>query len=131
MVTQRSEPFVIYQNGKYIGFSIELWEKIAKTLGLKYEIYSVNTIAKLLYEVKRGAADAAVSSIGITSRHEKYLDFSHAYFESGLQIMVREGADSFLEKILQKSFAVLLSSELIYGVSFFFVCTHSAEKWPQ
>jgi ABC-type proline/glycine betaine transport system substrate-binding protein len=90
VVTQLAEPFVIYQDRKYIGFSIELWDKIAKDLDLKYEIYGVNTIAKLLDEVKRGAADVAVSGIGITSNREKVLDFSHSFFESGLQIMVQK-----------------------------------------
>jgi hypothetical protein len=78
VVTQRSEPFVVYQNRQYAGFSIELLDKIAQNLGLEYRIYGVNTIAKLLDDVQRGAADVAVAGTGITSNRERDLDFSHA-----------------------------------------------------
>jgi ABC-type proline/glycine betaine transport system substrate-binding protein/ABC-type amino acid transport substrate-binding protein len=119
VVTQRSEPFVIYQDGKYVGFSIELWEKIAQKLGLEYEIYGVNTIAKLMDEVKRGVADVAVSGIGITSKREQVLDFSHSYFESGLQIMVSEGSGSFLGEVVLNAVAVIFSRGLLIGVAVF------------
>lgn len=121
VVTQRFEPFVIYQDKKYIGFSIELWEKIAQMLGLKYELYGVNTIAKLLDEVERGAADIAIAGIGITSRREQVLDFSHPFFESGLQIMVPASSGSLLGAVISKVFSVIFSPELVYGVGFFLV----------
>jgi len=121
VVTQRSEPFVIYQDKKYVGFSIELWEKIAQKLGLEYEIYGVNTIAKLLDEVKRGVADVAISGIGITSKREQVLDFSHSFFESGLQIMVPGGSGSLLGEIVSKVFFIIFSPELFYGIAIFFI----------
>jgi ABC-type amino acid transport substrate-binding protein len=108
VVTQRSEPFVVYQNRQYAGFSIELWGKIAQNLGVEYRIYGVNTIANLLDDVKRGAADVAVAGIGITSSREGDLDFSHAYYKSGLQIMVPEGSDSLLGGIVLKALAIVL-----------------------
>jgi ABC-type proline/glycine betaine transport system substrate-binding protein/ABC-type amino acid transport substrate-binding protein len=119
VVTQLSEPFVIYRDKKYVGFSIELWEKIARKLGLEYEIYGVNTIAKLLDEVKRGVADVAVSGIGITSKREQVLDFSHSYFESGLQIMVSEGSGSLPGDIVRKAVAIIFSGKLLIGVAVF------------
>ena len=119
VVTQRSEPFVIYQDRQYVGFSIELWEKIAQTLGLEYQIYGVNTIAKLLDDVKRGAADLAIAGIGITSKREQDLDFSHSYFESGLQIMVPEGSGSPLAGVVLKAVAVIFSRELLIGAAVF------------
>jgi len=121
VVTQRSEPFVIYQDGEYHGFSIELWEKIANKLGLKYEIYGVNTIAKLLDDVRRGAADVAVSGIGITSKREQVLDFSHSYFESGLQIMIPKASGSLPGDILSKVVAIILSRKLLIGVGVFLI----------
>ncbi len=125
VVTQLAEPFVIYQDREYIGFSIELWDKIAQELDLKYEIYGVNTIAKLLDEVKRGSADVAVSGIGITSNREKILDFSHSFFESGLQIMVQKDPDTLLRKIVSKIFSIIFSiifsTELLFGILVFFI----------
>ncbi len=121
VVTKRFEPLVIYEDKKYVGFSIELWEKIAEDLGLAYELYGVNTIAKLLDEVERGAADVAIAGISITVKREQVLDFSHAFFDTGLQIMVREGSGSVLRQVISKIFAVIFSRELFYGISIFLV----------
>jgi ABC-type amino acid transport substrate-binding protein len=121
VVTQRSEPFVIYQDRQYVGFSIELWAKIAQKIGMEYEIYGVNTIAKLLDDVKRGAADVAIAGIGITSKREQDLDFSHSYFESGLQIMVPEGSGSILAEVILKAVAIIFSKELLLGVAVFMI----------
>jgi ABC-type amino acid transport substrate-binding protein len=121
VATKRLEPFVIYQNRRYTGFSIDLWEKIADEIGISYELYGVNTIAKLLDEVKRGAADLAIAGIGMTSKREQNVDFSHPFFESGLQIMVSEDLDTPLEVIFAKVFSILLSPGLAYGVGVFLV----------
>ena len=119
VATKRLEPFVIYQNRRYTGFSIDLWEKIADEMSINYELYGVNTIAKLLDEVKRGAADIAIAGIGITVKREKYLDFSHSFFESGLQIMVSQESETPLGAIFAKVFSILLSPGLLYGVGLF------------
>ncbi|MGD8991673.1 MAG: glycine betaine/L-proline ABC transporter substrate-binding protein ProX [Desulfobacterales bacterium] len=119
VVTKRFEPFVIYQDKQYTGFSIELWEKIAESLGMPYELYGVNTIAKLLDEVERGAADVAIAGISITAEREQVLDFSHAFFESGLQIMVPVSSGSIIGEVVSKIFSVIFSRELLYGVAIF------------
>ncbi|MDJ0783532.1 MAG: glycine betaine/L-proline ABC transporter substrate-binding protein ProX [Desulfosarcinaceae bacterium] len=119
VVTQRTEPFVFYRNQRYQGFTIDLWEQMAQMLDLRYELYGVNTIAKLIDEVRRGVADVAVSGIGITSNRERQLDFSHTFLTSGLQIMVSEDADTVLGEVLLKVFAVIFAPELLYGVGLF------------
>lgn len=121
VVTKRLEPFVIYQDKDYVGFSIELWQKIAESLNMEYELYGVNTFAKLLDEVERGAADVAIAGISITVKREQVLDFSHAFFETGLQIMVREGSGSIMGEVISKVFSVIFSRELFYGISIFLV----------
>jgi ABC-type amino acid transport substrate-binding protein len=119
VVTQRTEPFVIYKNQGYAGFTIELWDKIAAMLGLRYRVYGVNTIAKLMDEVGRGAADVAVSGIGITSDREKMLDFSHTFLVSGLQIMIAQESGSVLGDVVLKLLAIILAPELLFGVGLF------------
>ena len=90
-------------------------------MDVTYNIYGVNTIAKLLDEVTRGAADLAIAGIGMTSKREQNLDFSHPFFESGLQIMVSEDLDTPLEVVFAKVFSILLSPGLAYGVGVFLV----------
>jgi ABC-type proline/glycine betaine transport system substrate-binding protein/ABC-type amino acid transport substrate-binding protein len=121
VVTLRSAPFVVYRDGAYDGFTVELWERIAREIGVTYSIYGVNTIAKLLDDLHRGVADIAVAGIGITSERERVLDFSHPYFVAGLQIMVPEGSGSVLREVLAKIHSVVFSPEALYAVGIFFV----------
>jgi len=118
VATMQFEPFVIFQGRSYTGFSIELWDEIADEIGVDYETYGVNSLAKLLDDVERRAADLATAGIGITSFREVTLDFSHSYFESGLQIMVRSGPDSILADVFSKVIAVIFSAQLLYMVCF-------------
>jgi ABC-type proline/glycine betaine transport system substrate-binding protein len=119
VATKPLAPFVVYENRNYGGFSIDLWAHIAREVGLRYELYGVNTNAKLLDDVERGAADVSIAGIGITSRREANLDFSHPYFETGLQIMIRDESKSLAHEILDRILAVLVSRELFMGVGVF------------
>lgn len=119
VATKNFAPFVLYENRQYTGFSIELWNEIANEINVPYELYGVNSLAKLLDDVKRGAADIATAGIAITSRREQDLDFSHSYFESGLQIMVNNKAGSLFGGLLPNLISTILAPELIYVVSFF------------
>jgi polar amino acid transport system substrate-binding protein len=49
----------------------------------------VTTQPELLQAVQRGDADVAIAAITMTPEREMLVDFSHPYFDSGLQIMVR------------------------------------------
>ena len=122
IATKTFEPFVIYdiQTRQYTGFSIELWDKIAAELKVEYELYGVNSLAKLLDEVERGSADIATAGIGITSTREKTLDFSHAFFESGLQIMVADNSRIF-DGILIRVLSTLFAVEFLYILGFLIV----------
>lgn len=108
LVTKPLAPFVMYESDEqdYTGFSIELWKLIAADAGVGYEMYAVDSVAKLLDEVERGAADVAISGIGITEQREQALDFSHAYLDSGLQIMTSaDGRSSGLLGVLGAVFS--------------------------
>ena len=114
VVTKRIEPFVFFKNGRFSGFSIDLWAAIADELGLEYELYGVNSVAKLLDDVSRGVADVGIAGIDITAAREQRLDFSHSMFESGLQIMVAQNRDPRLDHTLFRIASVLFSRKLLY-----------------
>ena len=113
VATMQLEPFVTYRDRNYSGFSIELWELLALEMGVQYELYGVNSVAKLLDEVERGAADLATAGIGITSQHEEALNFTHAYFESGLQIMVADTGGNLISDSLAVLRSVVFSPQLL------------------
>ncbi|HEW98504.1 MAG: hypothetical protein DRR16_01805 [Candidatus Parabeggiatoa sp. nov. 3] len=90
-----SEPWVMYDTEKPkeqrnpIGFSIDLWQGIAKKIGVKTEWVYTQNVRLLLHSVQEGKADVGIAAITIRSDREKVVDFSTSMFELGLQIMVR------------------------------------------
>ncbi len=113
VVTKRLEPFVFLNDGRFSGFSIDLWKAISDELNLEYEIYAVNSVAKLLDDVSRGVADVGISGIDITARREQSLDFSHSMFESGLQIMVAQNRAPRFDRTLRGIVDAVRSKKLL------------------
>lgn len=119
VVTQEVEPLVMYRDREYSGFSIEVFDAIAEELNMDYSIYSVNSIAKMLDDVKRGEADIATAALGITSAREEMLEFSHPYYDTGLQIMIPQ-KESTLSTIPRAILSIIFSKELLVIFLFFF-----------
>ena len=119
VVTQEVEPLVMYDNREYHGFSIEVFEAIADEIGLEYSIYSVNSIAKMLDDIKRGEADIATAALGITSDREEVLEFSHPYYNTGLQIMIPK-KESSISTIPRAILSIIFSREVFMIFLFFF-----------
>ncbi|MEQ8997133.1 MAG: transporter substrate-binding domain-containing protein [Coleofasciculus sp. B1-GNL1-01] len=122
VITKVFEPFVIYDNGNYSGFSIELWDKLAEKMGVSYQLQGVDTIGQLLEEIEQEMADVAIAGVTITSEREETIDFSYPYFESGLQIMVSAQNRSLLGTLFQGTLSILLTPALYYAIGFFVLC---------
>jgi polar amino acid transport system substrate-binding protein len=83
------EPFVSKTaDGTYTGFSIELWEEVAKRADLATTYVEVGTVQDLLDAVRTGKADVAITAISITADRQQQVQFSEPMFNSGLQIAV-------------------------------------------
>jgi polar amino acid transport system substrate-binding protein len=110
------EPFVFERNGQPVGYSIDLWERIAKDANLPFDFVKVKTVGDMLEALKTGKADVAVGALSITAERERFIDFSHPFYESGLQILVgAQGPAStwsvvkgFLKPQLVKTIGILL-----------------------
>ena len=87
-------PFVLDENGVYSGFSIDLWQEIARRLKLDYVWVRAPSGREQLEAIVRGDADVAISGITMTPEREQMVDFSTSFFDSGLQIMVPMDANS-------------------------------------
>jgi polar amino acid transport system substrate-binding protein len=96
VITRAVTPFVIKDGDKYTGFSIDLWNAIAKQTNLNFHFVEKQNIKEILAGMKAGEGDVAIAAISITSEREQDFDFSQPMFDSGLQIMVRNEADSGL-----------------------------------
>lgn len=114
------KPFVIKQDERFIGFSIDLWEKIADKIKIDYQYIEVPSILALLGSVKKGESEIAFSGISMTPEREKFLDYSYPVFNSGFQIMVLKKFKSSFTDILYSSFSIFFSTSIFYAV--FILC---------
>ncbi|SDR33559.1 amino acid ABC transporter substrate-binding protein, PAAT family [Paraburkholderia fungorum] len=94
-------PFVLPQTSTPEGFSIDLWNEIARRLHLDFTWKILPEQPALLPALQRGDVDVAIAAITMTQDREKKVDFSLPYFDSGLQIMVRtQNENSFTSTML-------------------------------
>jgi polar amino acid transport system substrate-binding protein len=110
VATRVVAPFVVEENGALKGFSIELWDRIAQRMGVKYRYVKSPTVKDLLEDVRTGKADIGISAISITAERDKSFDFSQPMYESGLQIMVRRNHGT---SSLWSRFASVISPALL------------------
>ena len=101
VVVKNTPPFVILDDAGKVkgGYSIELWDEIARQQGWTDIQYTVVATPKEMVDaLQSGAADVGVGALSITSDRLKVIDFSHPFYDSGLDIMVSGGgAPSFLD----------------------------------
>ncbi len=88
VVTKPVQPFSFTENGRLMGFSIDLWEAVAKEAGFQFEMQNVETVPQMLDALKNKQADVAIAAISITAERHAFMDFSQPYYDSGLQILV-------------------------------------------
>ncbi|HOP35465.1 MAG TPA: glutamine ABC transporter substrate-binding protein GlnH [Syntrophales bacterium] len=83
-------PFEFKQGDKYVGFDIDLWDAIAKDLGLKYKLLPMD-FNGLIPALQTGNIDVAIAGMTIKSKREEVVDFAYPYYQSGLLLMVGAG----------------------------------------
>ena len=118
VTTKELAPFVIKNpDGTFRGFSIDLWDEIARRLNLEYQWVDAQTVGNQLQSVQDGTADVAIAGISMTPQREQLVDFSHPIFRSGLQIMVQAGGDEpVLEQVILAYLPTMLRVIAIGGL---------------
>jgi polar amino acid transport system substrate-binding protein len=93
------EPFILPNTAPPVGFSIDVWTEVARRLRVDYTWQEIPADDRLA-AVERGEADAAIGLIVMTPEAEERVDFSQAYLDSGLRIMVcTQGGGGFLDTL--------------------------------
>jgi polar amino acid transport system substrate-binding protein len=72
-------PFEYYEDGKIVGFDIDLAKAVAKKLGKK-AVFEDMQLTTMLAAVQNGFADAAISALAATEERRKNYDFSANYY---------------------------------------------------
>ena len=103
--TKIAEPFAMKdKEGKWYGISIELWEKIAKELNIKYQWKELG-LKPLLDGVSDASLDAGIAAITITAERETKFDFSHSYYSTGLSIVTLKNLNDGWRSVLRGIFS--------------------------
>jgi len=89
VVTIATAPFVLPRIDPPVGFSIDLWNEVARRLKVNFTWHIVKDPSQLLAAVQSHEAEVAIGAIAVTPESEQIVDFSVPYFDSGLRIMVR------------------------------------------
>jgi polar amino acid transport system substrate-binding protein len=114
VATRVVSPFVMRaeNSDKLRGFSIDLWEGIAREMDIKTQWVVEPTVKKLLGAVKEKRADVGIAAISITSERQKQFDFSQPMFDAGMQILVHgeNGAPSIWNILTAKELLPLLTA---------------------
>ncbi|MGI9369977.1 MAG: transporter substrate-binding domain-containing protein, partial [Ruegeria sp.] len=108
-------PFSYVEDGVDTGFSIDLLNALANSLGWEYSINRTEAFADMLNSARDGSSDLAIANISITAARETQMDFSQPIFEAGLQIMVPSEATRRPSLL-----AALLSRELFIAIGLAF-----------
>ncbi len=94
---KQAPPFAIQGNdGKWRGISVELWESIADDLNLKFEYQQSPDVVTLMDQLKKKQVDLAIGAITVTAEREKFSDFSHPFFTTGLGIATNTESTNIL-----------------------------------
>jgi len=84
-------PFESLENGKIVGFDVDLVNAAAKEAGYKANVVNVGW-DPLFVEIKEKKSDLAVSAITITDDRKQTYDFSVPYYLSTNEILVPENS---------------------------------------
>lgn len=95
--TKEAPPFAMKSpDGGWSGISIDLWRRIAEQKNFKYRFHEEQTVPDLVEAVEKGKVDIAVAALTVTSGREEAMDFTSAFYGTGLGIAVANaGAASF------------------------------------
>jgi polar amino acid transport system substrate-binding protein len=100
------DPFVIKaDDGTYSGFSIDVWNEIAKRNAWKTTWQWNEKVTQVLKSVEDHTADVGIAGITINKERETKVDFSQPMFNAGLQIAVSGKQKSGLRAALDQVFS--------------------------
>ena len=86
-------PFVIFEDGRYSGLAIFLWEQVGSQMGLSWDYveYSLGGLLESISSTNLAELpDVGVSCTSVTEEREEWIDFSHSFNETYTAIAVRQ-----------------------------------------
>lgn len=109
-----SQPFIVNDDGKWEGISVEIWDLLARENELKYKVQKYTNVAEALNDLRDGKLQAVVGPTSITSDRAELVEFTQPYFQSSLAILSRADDPSFFDRIVP-----LFTINLLYALFVF------------
>lgn len=85
-------PFEIMEEGKLVGFDVDLMEAIAEEQGFELKWQDI-AFASLIPALDAGKIDAVAAAMTITAERDKKVDFGNPYWSADQAVIVREDSD--------------------------------------
>jgi polar amino acid transport system substrate-binding protein len=106
-------------DGEWGGISIDLWRRIAEKQNIKYRLHEEETVPGLIDAVATGKVDIAVAALTVTAGREEMLDFTSAFYGTGLGIAVPAGGAASWGPVVRAltSFGFLQSVLALVGLA--------------
>lgn len=76
------------ETGKHTGFDVELWDAIAKQIGVEYTLQPMD-FNGIIPGLQSGQLDVGIAGITIKPERAEVVDFSDPYYNAGLLILVK------------------------------------------
>jgi polar amino acid transport system substrate-binding protein len=93
--TKETPPFAMKgADGNWSGISIDLWQRIADELHLRYKFAEETQVQGLIDGAASGKFDVAVAALTVTAARERIVDFTEPFYATGLGIAVRAGGEA-------------------------------------
>ncbi len=100
--TKEAAPFAMKsQDGQWSGISIDLWRRIAEQKNFKYRFHEEETVPDLVEAAEKGRVDIAVAALTVTSGREEAMDFTSAFYGTGLGIAVASGGAASFAPVMR------------------------------
>src|SRR5262245_65411609 len=97
VATREVPPFAMKnKDGSWRGISIELWQRVAERLHLRYRFSEQASNQEILNGVASGAFDAGVATLSVTAARQRIVDFSVPYYTAGLGVAIQTGEPRWL-----------------------------------
>lgn len=118
--TKEAPPFSMKSpEGEWTGISIDLWRRIAEEKKITFRFHEEETVQGLVDAVAAGKVDIGVAALTVTAGREDILDFTSAFYGTGLGIAVPAGSPASWAAVVRAltSFGFLQSVLALVGLA--------------
>ncbi|MEA5583538.1 transporter substrate-binding domain-containing protein [Nodularia harveyana UHCC-0300] len=134
-----SAPFVVEKDADISGISVEVWEKVAESQNLEYELIPQSTVDNALQVVEQRELDLLIGPITITAQRLEKVDFTQPYFSTEIAVLSKDDDPSvwsrvkpFFETAVLTSIGILVILLFVVGNLIWLAERHqNTEQFPK